>query len=251
MYRLHCFIAFCARSGSISLDMCICRRMVAQGRQKHHPNWYTMIKTVRIFTGRPLAYPCASILRPRRCVCLPPASVARPTSSAICVRLLWTCSKLHRRWPWRGLNVLCATLDRPRHPFGLLCSFNGDLVSFVVTQRRHKRHSPYVKGVLLNGLVVARLSPDAVLWRSATLFPVPGRELPSEAAGCPAGPIAGPSRWSWRWFLINYNVKQLDPGVECSLYMDGFVIVYKSQIVDVVHRKVQHTMAIYPEELPM
>ena len=69
MYRLHCFIAVCARSGSISLDMCICRRMVAQGRQKHHPNWYTMIKTVRIFTGRPLAYPCASILRvPSSCL---------------------------------------------------------------------------------------------------------------------------------------------------------------------------------------
>ena len=54
-----------------------------------------------------------------------------------------------RPWrPWRCLNVLCATLERPRRPFGLPSAFNGDLASFVVAQGRHKGRSPCVKGVL-------------------------------------------------------------------------------------------------------
>ena len=43
-----------------------------------------------------------------------------------------------RPWrPWRCLNVLCTTLERPRQPFCLRSAFNGDLVSFVVAQGRH------------------------------------------------------------------------------------------------------------------
>ena len=54
-----------------------------------------------------------------------------------------------RPWrPWRGLNVICATPERPRPPFCLLCAFNGDLSSFVVAQWRHNGRSPCVKGVL-------------------------------------------------------------------------------------------------------
>ena len=54
-----------------------------------------LIHNVRIFYWATNADHCASILRPRRCVCLHPASFERPTSSATFVRLFWTRSKLH------------------------------------------------------------------------------------------------------------------------------------------------------------
>ena len=41
---------------------------------------------------------------------------------------------------------------------------------------------------------------------------------------------------------INDFVKQVDPGVECSLYVDDFVILYKSPIIDAIQRKLQHTI---------
>ena len=66
--------------------------MVVQGRQTCRSNWYTMFA---FFTERPMADHCASILRPRRCVCLHPASFERPTSSVTFLRLFGTCSKLH------------------------------------------------------------------------------------------------------------------------------------------------------------
>ena len=54
-----------------------------------------------------------------------------------------------RPWrPWRCLNVLCTTIERPRQPFCLFSAFNGDLVSFVVAQWRQNGRSPCVKGVL-------------------------------------------------------------------------------------------------------
>ena len=51
--------------------------IVVQGRQTCHSNWYTMLA---FFTGRPMADHCASILRPRRCVCLHLASFERHVS---------------------------------------------------------------------------------------------------------------------------------------------------------------------------
>ena len=39
---------------------------------------------------------------------------------------------------------------------------------------------------------------------------------------------------------INNIVKQVDPGVECSLYVDDFVIMYKSPTIDAMQRKLQH-----------
>ena len=54
--------------------------VVGQGRKKHRSNLYTMFTTVNIFTGRTMTDPSTSILRPRPCVCLPPASFARPAS---------------------------------------------------------------------------------------------------------------------------------------------------------------------------
>ena len=40
---------------------------------------------------------------------------------------------------------------------------------------------------------------------------------------------------------INDIVKQVDPGVECSLYVDDFVIMYRSPTIDAIQRKLQHT----------
>ena len=40
----------------------------------------------------------------------------------------------------------------------------------------------------------------------------------------------------------NNIVKQVDPGVECSLYVDDFVIMYKSPTIDAIQRKLQYTI---------
>ena len=37
-------------------------------------------------------------------------------------------------------------------------------------------------------------------------------------------------------------MKQVDPGVECSLYVDDFVIMYKYPTIDAIQRKFQHTI---------
>ena len=37
-------------------------------------------------------------------------------------------------------------------------------------------------------------------------------------------------------------MKQVDPGVECSLYVDDFVIMYESPTIDAMQRKLQHTI---------
>ena len=62
--------------------------MVVQGRQTSRSNWYTMFA---FLTGRPMADHCASILRPRRCVCLHPASFERPVSDRSSRRPLCDC----------------------------------------------------------------------------------------------------------------------------------------------------------------
>ena len=81
--------------------------------------------------------------------CLFWVTCERPTSSVTFVRLFWTYSTSRRPWhPWRCLNVLSITLERPRQPFCLRSAFNGDLASYVVVQWRHKGRSPRVKGVL-------------------------------------------------------------------------------------------------------
>ena len=37
-------------------------------------------------------------------------------------------------------------------------------------------------------------------------------------------------------------MKQVDPGVECSLYVDDFVIMYRSPTIDAIQRKLQRTI---------
>ena len=67
------------------------RSIDAIGRLKEAHWWYKEGRSVAqidtqcsqqydFFTGRPMADHCASILRPRRCLCLPPASFERPVS---------------------------------------------------------------------------------------------------------------------------------------------------------------------------
>ena len=41
---------------------------------------------------------------------------------------------------------------------------------------------------------------------------------------------------------INDTVKKFDPGVECSLYVDDFVIMYRSPTINAIQRKLQHTI---------
>ena len=82
------------------------------------------------FTGRPMADPCASI-GDHGDVCaflLPPWSDLWATDllGDLCVTVLSMLKTSRRPWrPWRGQNVLCATLERPRQPIGPLCAFNG------------------------------------------------------------------------------------------------------------------------------
>ena len=41
---------------------------------------------------------------------------------------------------------------------------------------------------------------------------------------------------------INNIVNQVAPGVECSFYVDDFVIMYKSPTMDAIQRKLQQTI---------
>ena len=113
---------------------------------------HNVYNSTHFFTERPMATPvhpfcdhgdaCAFLL--------PPLSDLWATDllGVLCATVL-NMIKTSRRplRPWQGMNVLSATLEWPRQPFGFLCAFNGDLVSFVVAQGRHKGRSPCVKGV--------------------------------------------------------------------------------------------------------
>ena len=57
--------------------------------------------------------------------------------------------------------------------------------------------------------------------------------------GVPQGAILSPTLCNIK---INDIVKQVDPGVECSLYVDDFVIMYRSPTIDAIQRKLQHTI---------
>ena len=57
--------------------------------------------------------------------------------------------------------------------------------------------------------------------------------------GVPQGAILSTTLFNVK---TNDIVKQVDPGVECSLYVDDFVIMYESPTVDAIQRKLQHTI---------
>ena len=52
--------------------------------------------------------------------------------------------------------------------------------------------------------------------------------------GVPQGAILSTTLFNIK---INNIVKQVDPGVECSLYVDDFVIMYKSPTIDAIQRQ--------------
>ena len=57
--------------------------------------------------------------------------------------------------------------------------------------------------------------------------------------GVPQGAILSPTLFNVK---INDIMKQVDTGVECSLYVDDFVIMYRSPTIDAIQRKLQHTI---------
>ena len=57
--------------------------------------------------------------------------------------------------------------------------------------------------------------------------------------GVPRGAILSTTLFNVK---INDIVEQVDPGVECSLYVDDFVIMYRSPTLNAIQRKVQHTI---------
>ena len=57
--------------------------------------------------------------------------------------------------------------------------------------------------------------------------------------GVPQGAILSTTLFNVK---INNIVKQVDPCDECSLYVDDFVIMYKSPTIDAIQRNLQHTI---------
>ena len=57
--------------------------------------------------------------------------------------------------------------------------------------------------------------------------------------GVPQGAILSTTLFNVK---INDIVKQVDPGVKCSLYVDDFVIMYRSPTINAIQRKLQHTI---------
>ena len=61
----------------------------------------------------------------------------------------------------------------------------------------------------------------------------------NQEEGVPQGAILSTTLFNVK---INDIVKQVDPGVECALYVDDFVIMYRSPTIDAIQRKLQHTI---------
>jgi len=57
--------------------------------------------------------------------------------------------------------------------------------------------------------------------------------------GVPQGSILSVTLFALK---INYIVKSLSPGVECSLYVDDFLICYRSKFVHIIERHLQRSL---------
>ena len=55
--------------------------------------------------------------------------------------------------------------------------------------------------------------------------------------GVPQGAILSTTLFNIK---INDIVKQVDPDVECSLYVDDFLSMYRSPTIDAIQRELQH-----------
>ena len=81
---------------------------------------------------------------------LPPSSKLWATDllGDLCATVLNMFKTSRRPWrPWRSLNVLCTTIERPRRPFCLLAAFNGDQGQFCGRTMEAERSQPLCKGV--------------------------------------------------------------------------------------------------------
>ena len=142
------------------------RSMDATDRPKGAQWWYKEGRSVAridtqcsqqyvFFTRRPMADHCASILPPRRCVCLPPASFERPVSDRPPRRPFCDCFEHVQNFTATMASM--AMSERPVYhhwttkatvlpPFCLQRRPG----QFVVAQWRQNGRSPCVKGVLVN-----------------------------------------------------------------------------------------------------
>ena len=75
---------------------------------------HNVYNSTNYFTGRPMADPCASILRPRWCICLPPASFERRVSDRPPRRPLCDCFE-HAQ----NFTATMASMARSEHPLCL------------------------------------------------------------------------------------------------------------------------------------
>ena len=134
------------------------RSMDAIGRPKEAQWWYKEGRRVaqidtqcsHFFTGRPMANHCASILRPRRCVCLHPASFERPVSDQPPRRPLCDCFE-HAQ----NFTATMAMSERPMcHPWTTKATVWPPFClqrrpgQFCGRTREAQRSQPLCKGVL-------------------------------------------------------------------------------------------------------
>ena len=152
--------------------------MVVRGRQTCRSNWYTMFA---LFTGRPMADHCASILRPRRCVCLHPASFERPVSDRPPRRALCDCFEHAQNFTATMASM--AMSERPMcHPWTTKATVRPPFClqrrpgQFCGRTREAQRSQPLCKGGISN--------MSSVLQR-----------LLHQPASCPATGTA------WLWWL--------------------------------------------------
>ena len=64
-------------------------------------------------------------------------------------------------------------------------------------------------------------------------------ELHKQEQGVPQGSILSVTLFS---FKINNIVKTLNPGVDCSLYVDDFLICYRSKNMHTIERRLQQNL---------
>ena len=146
--------------------------MVVQGRQTSRSNWNTMFA---FLTGRPMADHCASILRPRRCACLHPASFERPVSDRPPRRPLCDCFE-HAQ----NFTATMASMAMPERPVYHPWTTKATVLPPFCLQRRPgqfcgrtreaQRSQPLCKGGITNAFSnygitrVASWGPDRRKW---------------------------------------------------------------------------------------
>ena len=108
---------------------------------------HNVYNRTHVLTGRPMADPCVSILRPWRCVCRPPASFERSVNDRPPRRPLCDCFEHAQNFTATIASI--AKFERPlRHPWTTKATLRPPLCLrwlpvFVVTQGRRKGRRCY------------------------------------------------------------------------------------------------------------